>query len=245
MNMADYRIQHWTSGQTVSNGESGSTLTISVNDRAATRQAIINRVRQRGLNLVERSDWSAHKNRSERMRDDWDYSMIAIHNAGRSFSCGPAALQLQDIQHMQMNKKLNPFDDIGYHYALDCLGNVYEGRDIRFKGEHLYKYNTGAIGILLLENLTEAGEGEDHLAKFLKPLNAVGLKNTPTINARQKKSLTIFLSILREFFYIRTLGGHREFPRQDEQRGEGKICPGNVGIAAVKELRKSTGLSAP
>ena len=51
-----------------------------------------------------------------------------------------------------------------------------------------------------------------------------------------------FIAILHEFFYINTLGGHREFPGQ---LGEGKICPGNVGLALVKELRNFSGLSAP
>jgi hypothetical protein len=69
-------------------------VSIRVHDRAATRQAIINHVRQNGMNFVERSDWAAHKNRSERMHDDWNYTKIAIHHAGRSFTCGPAALQM-------------------------------------------------------------------------------------------------------------------------------------------------------
>ena len=48
--------------------------------------------------------------------------------------------------------------------------------------------------------------------------------------------------IISEFFYIHTLGGHREF---HGQLGEGKICPGNVGLAVVKEIRKTTGLGKP
>lgn len=241
--MADYKIQHWTSGHTTVDGHTDDTLTISVNDRAATRQAIINRVRQRGMNFVERSDWAAHKNRSERMNGDWDYSMIAIHNAGRSFSCGPAALQLQDIQDMQMSKKRGPFDDIGYHYALDCFGNIYEGRDIRFKGEHLYLYNTGVIGIVLLDNLTEPDEGGDGVSTVLKILDSVGLARKPKVDDRQRQSLTKFIAILRDFFHIHALGGHREFPKQEV--GEGRTYPGRLGLALVKELRKSAGLNPP
>lgn len=90
--MADYIIEHWTSGRTTLDGDTGNAISISVNNRAATRQAIINRIRQTGINFVERSDWAAHKNRSSRMRDEWNYTKIAIHHAGRSFTCGPAAL---------------------------------------------------------------------------------------------------------------------------------------------------------
>ncbi|MBC8748976.1 hypothetical protein OKW43_002332 [Paraburkholderia sp. WC7.3g] len=240
--MADYKNQHWTSSHTTADGNAGDVISVSVNDRAATRQAIINRVRQGGMNFVERSDWAAHKNRSERMHDDWNYKRIAIHHAGRSFSCGPAALQLQDIQEMQMDKSIAPSDDIGYHYALDCFGNVFEGRDIRFKGENVHNYNTGVIGIVLLENLTEPGEGHDGVAKLQKFLGAVGFARPPKVDERQVQSLTAFVGILREFFHVDTLGGHREFPGQ---LGEGKICPGNFGLEIVRELRKSMGLGAP
>jgi hypothetical protein len=238
----DYNIEHWTSSCSVLGSSKDDAITISVNNRAATRQAIINRVRQGSMNFVERSYWAAHKNRSERMSNDWDYSKIAIHHAGRSFSCGPAALQLQEIQDMQMGKSVAPSDDIGYHYALDCFGNIFEGRDIRFKGENVHNYNTGVIGIVLLENLTDAEEGGDRVAKVRKFLDTIGLHRRAQVPDKQKQSVQRFIDILREFFCITTLGGHREFPGQ---LGEGKICPGNVGLSLVTELRRSAGLSAP
>lgn len=240
--MADYTIEHWTAGRTTLDGDTGNAISISVNNRAATRQAIINRIRQTGINFVERSDWAAHKNRSSRMRDDWNYTKIAIHHAGRSFTCGPAALQLQDIQDLQMGRSTAASDDIGYHYALDCFGNIFEGRDIRFKGENVHNYNSEVIGIVLLENLTEPGEGHDGVARITKLLNSIGFKQKPHVPEKQKLALTAFISTLREFFDIHTLGGHREFPGQ---LGEGKICPGNVGLAIVNEIRESTGLSVP
>jgi len=238
----DYKIEHWTSSRSALGSSKDDAIAISVNNRAATRQAIINHVRHKGLNFVERSDWAAHKNRSARMTDDWDYSKIAIHHAGRSFSCGPAALQLQEIQDMQMGKAVAPSDDNGYHYALDCFGNIFEGRDIRFKGENVHNYNTGVIGVVLLENLSDSEEGGDRVAKIRKLLDTIGLNKRPQIPDKQKQSVHRFIGILQEFFYITTLGGHREFPGQ---LGEGKICPGNVGLSLVTELRTLTGLSAP
>ncbi|MBR8450138.1 N-acetylmuramoyl-L-alanine amidase [Burkholderia multivorans] len=238
----DYVIEHWTASHTIQGGGKQDAISISVNDRAATRQAIINRVRQSHMNFIERSGWAAHKSRSARMHDDWNYSKIAIHHAGRSFACGPAALQLQDIQAMQMGRSSAASDDIGYHYALDCFGNVFEGRDIRFKGENVHNYNTGVIGIVLLEDLSEPGEGRDGVATVAKLLGAIGLKHRPLVPELQKSSLATFIRIIREFFHIDTLGGHREFPGQ---LGKGKICPGNVGLSLVRELRESTGLNHP
>lgn len=240
--MSDYKIEHWTYGKAVAEGGNDNDLSVTINNRAATRQAIINSVRRSGMNFVERSDWAAHKSRTQRMRDDWNYSKIAIHHAGRSFTCGPAALQLQDIQEMQMGRGVASMDDIGYHYALDCFGNVFEGRDIRFKGENVHNYNTGVIGVVLLENLTTSEEGGDGVSIVRRILNKIGMDPKPAVPELQMQSLIKFVNILCDFFYVNTVGGHREFPGQ---LGEGKICPGNVGIELVKAVRKNTGLSAP
>ncbi|SAL34266.1 hypothetical protein AWB68_01554 [Caballeronia choica] len=106
----------------------------------------------------------------------------------------------------------------------------------------MHNYNTGVIGIVLMENLTVPDEGRDGVAMVRKFLDAIGVNKRPQVPEKQKQSLEAFIAILREFFYINTLGGHREFPGQ---LGEGKICPGNIGLTLVKELRKLTGLSAP
>lgn len=233
----NYIVQRWTHEIAEHDHKHGQVVEITVNDRAAVREAIIHRVIESGMNFVTRSDWAASKNRSANMKDDWNYTMIAIHHAGRSMSCGPAALQLQDIQHMQMNTKGSPKDDIGYHYAIDCIGNVFEARDIRFKGEHLKDYNTGAIGIVLLENLTVPGEGVGVKSKFTSLFSA-----TPVAPEAQIDSARKLIFILSEFFPIKILGGHREFPHQYD---ENKICPGNVGMEVVKNLRKLTGLMEP
>ena len=240
--MSDYQVEHWTSGRTVQKDAALTPVIITVNNRAATRQGIINRVQGAGINFVSRSDWAAHKNRPSKMVDDWDYSKIAIHHAGRSFMCGPAALQLQGIQEMQMGKSRGAMDDIGYHYALDCFGDIFEGRDIRFKGENVHNYNRGVIGIVLLENLTTSEEGRDNVAAMRSFLSRFGLDRAPQVPDSQRDSLVKFVSIIRDFFEIKILGGHREFPGQ---LGEGKICPGNVGLKFVRELRQSIGLNPP
>ncbi|TFW08736.1 N-acetylmuramoyl-L-alanine amidase [Oxalobacteraceae bacterium OM1] len=236
-------IERWTSATAVENYKNQPATEITVNDRAATRHAIIARVRQHELEFIERSHWAAHRNRSANMRDDWNYEAIAVHTAGRSHACGPAALQLQAIQDMQMGTKDSPKDDIAYHYALDCFGNVYEGRDIRFKGEHLYQFNTGAIGIVLLENLIESSETDDVVGKALRFLGKLGYRRQPMAPEAQQHALLHLISILREVFPIKTLGGHREFPRQ--AKGDGRVCPGNVGIALVERVRIATGLAMP
>lgn len=234
-----YTIKHWSTATAEANYKNKPPTQITVNDRAATRQAIINRVRQDGLEFVERSHWAAHKNSPGKLVNDWNFHSVAIHHAGRSFACGPAALQMQEIQEEQMAKR---FADIGYHYAIDCMGNIYEGRDIRFKGEHVAKFNTGVIGIVFLENLTEPDEGGDAVAKVKTLLNAIGFSQQPKAPSVQTHSAEKLVRVLREFFKISVLGGHKEFPHQTR---DGKICPGRVGLTVAKQLRSTLALSAP
>jgi hypothetical protein len=210
---------------------------------AGTRKAIIAAIRAKGASFVERRDWAARPVDTSKMTPDWNYSSIAIHHAGRSFSCGPigmAALQMQEIQSEQMSRI--KAEDIGYHFALDCNGIVYEGRDIRFKGENVRAHNSRLIGIVLLENLTDPPEGGDAIAKVRTLLDKVGVGDRPIVPTRQGEVLRSLIGVLRKYFSIGVLGGHREFP---DQAAEGKICPGNVGIALVEQLRKETGLAAP
>ncbi|WP_256721682.1 peptidoglycan recognition family protein [Pseudomonas putida] len=217
--------------------EPAALTTIRGNDRAATREAIIRLVRKNGYEFEERSSWGAHQAKGE-MIDDWDYSMIALHHAGRSVGCGVGQGQMRAIQSAHQTK----FDDIGYHYGIDCMGNVFEGRDIRFKGSSVHNYNTGVIGIVLLENLTTAGEGGDLVALARQALETMNGNMDQEIPAVQINALLNLVQALTSVFGVTVLGGHREFPMQ---AGEGKICPGNIGMRLVRDLRIKTNLQPP
>ncbi|MFL8989995.1 peptidoglycan recognition family protein [Pseudomonas sp. QLc11A] len=215
-----------------------ATLTaITVNDRAAMRETIIRLARKNGHEFVERSSWGAQEVKGE-MVDDWDYSMIALHHAGRSVGCGFGAGQMLAIQSEHQAK----FDDIGYHYGIDCMGKVFEGRDIRFKGSSVHNYNTGVIGIVLLENLTTAEEGGDMVSIARQALETMHGNMDQEIPAVQIDALLNLIQALTSVFRVTTLGGHREFPMQ---AGEGKICPGNIGMDLVRVLRIKTQLMQP
>ena len=204
-------------------------LEITVDDKAATREVIFGLGREKGLNMVERSEWNAKPGR-DGMEPDWNFTMIAIHHAGRSFACSDGAHQMPSIQDYQLSKK--KFDDIGYHFSIDCAGKVYEGRDIRLKGSNLDHYNTSVIGIVLLEDMTTAEEGSDALAKARTLMEGFGINTHNTVPSEQIDALRTLTEALKDVFLIDTLGGHREFPRQ---RKDGKICPGNLGMQLVEK----------
>jgi hypothetical protein len=254
--MADYKIEHWTSGQTALDGDKGKDISISVNNRAATRQAIITHLKQKGYSLLERSSWGARPPKNALTPSNWDYRDIVIHHAGRSYSCAMnehgAIEQMKEAQSYDMDR--HDFDDIGYHYAVSCPGEVIEARDIRFTGSHVMGNNTGKLGIVLLENLAEAGEAWQQEYSRKSPWqklkgsldiarDAAALDHAmPTKN--QIDALSALIATLKEFFNVTALGGHREYQLL-APGNEGRACPGKYGMQVVKEMRSKFGLRAP
>lgn len=236
MNVATFTTT--VKAQEVHPGQPFTCVPITVNDRAATREAIIKMTRSLGTTFVERSAWGALKGKSD-MVMDWNYSMIALHHAGRSYSCTNGAEQMQVIQKGHLSQK---YDDIGYHYGIDCTGQIFEGRDIRLQSSSVLKFNTGLIGIVLLENLTTPEEGGDWFAMGRVALDSLGYSTTHTIPATQVIALRHLIDSLKSVFMIKHLGGHREYPGQ---ANEGKICPGNIGMELVRTLRAQTQLLHP
>ncbi|MFJ3470212.1 PAAR domain-containing protein [Pseudomonas sp. NPDC090201] len=223
----------------IPNGQNQRPITITVNDRAATREAIIRNVRALGHEFVERSDWHA-KPPKKALEPDWDYSMIALHHAGRSYTCGSGADQIFRVQTEHQGS--SGYDDIGYHFGIDCAGTIFEGRDIRSKGSGLWKFNTGVISIVILNNMTTAEEGGDFIALWREALELLGTSTVSEIPSTQIDAALNFIGVLRSFFNVVHFGGHVEYPKQQSNK---KICPGRSGMKLVKLIRKKTKLLPP
>ncbi|TKC83576.1 N-acetylmuramoyl-L-alanine amidase [Trinickia terrae] len=251
---ADYTVEHWTTSHTVAGSSKHDAISISVNDRAATRQAIIERLKQKGYTLLERSSWNAKPPKHGLTPTNWDYRDIVIHHAGRSYSCalnGHGAIeQIQKAQEYDMRK----FYDIGYHYAVSCGGELIEARDIRFTGSHVAGDNKGKIGIVLLENLAEAGEAwqqeysRKSLWQQLKGALDIARDAVAFDHALPTKvqidALSALIGTLKEFFDISALGGHREYQLL-APGNEGRACPGKYGMQVVDEMREKFILRSP
>jgi hypothetical protein len=251
--MADYKPEHWTTTQTTADGGKRDAVAIRVDDRAATRQAIFTQLKTRGCTLVERSSWHARPPYPGMREGHWDYQDIVIHHAGRSYSCGaPSIEEMQRVQAEDMRRR-PPFNDAGYHYAVSCQGEIFEARDIRFTGEHVAGDNTGKIGIVFLADLVEAGEAftqEYSNLSFMDKIRNIRALLTDQLVIRHDNPTTAQLSaamtlcrVLKDYFNIHRLGGHREYQRLANNKG--RACPGNPGMHVVKLLRSTLSLSAP
>jgi hypothetical protein len=149
---------------------------------------------------------------------------------------------------------MQSFDDVGYHYAVSCPGELNEARDIRFTGSHVKGDNTGRIGIVLLENLAEAGEAwqQEYSRKSLWQSLKGALdiaRDAVAFNHEmppktQIDALLVLIATLNEFFDIAALGGHREYQILAPSH-EGRGCPGRYGMQVVTAMRARLGLAAP
>lgn len=253
---ADYDIEHWTLARTAVDGRKSTAVEISVNDRAATRQAIITQLKKKGYTMLERSSWEAKPPTQGMTASNWDYRDIVIHHAGHSYSCAVneqgAIEQMKKVQEYDMGAQ--KFYDVGYHYAVSCPGEVIEARDIHFTGSHVRDDNKGKLGIVLLENLAEAGEAwqQEYSRKSLwqqlkGSLNiardAVAFDHSMPTKA-QVDALSALIATLKDFFNVTALGGHREYQLL-ATGNEGRACPGKYGMQVVEEMRAKFGLRAP
>jgi len=251
---SDYRIEHWISGTTEKNGSRNCATEVVVNDRAATREAIISSLRRRGVTVKTRSDWHAKMPQASPSQD-WNYMAIALHHAGNSFSCGiPGLEQMRKAEDIDLRN----FHQLSYHYAIDCMGTIYEALDIREKGARVEDGNTGVIGIVFLADFSSRGEAEEFGPGVPSVMHDRGFKpavkewfgeetdklplghDEPTplqINAAYE-----LVELLKEFFCIEVLGGHREFALT---RGTDRACPGRHGMTLARDLRRDMGFLAP
>lgn len=170
-------------------------------------------IRRHGV--VERSSWGARTVNYAAMDRDWNYTGVAIHHIGDWLRSTPQAVE---AKHMGENG----WQDVGYHYMIGLDGTVSEGRDIRYKGSHLKKANTGRIGILLMGDFDHQWWDRD---------DALTANHIAYINA--------LIATLRTFFCIDTLGGHSEYPAQ------GETCPGSALLPQVRAMRATLRLAAP
>ncbi len=213
------------------------------------RKLIISR-----LNIVERATWHAQEPASMPSHD-WNYHSIAIHHAGNSFSC--AAKGVDEMRRAEAID-MNSFGQLSYHYAVDCQGTIYEALDIRSKGAHIEKGNTGVIGIVFLADFSLRGEAGKHGPGVSKMAKEKGVMQAAKeflgvqkdnvafrYDEPTEKQMTVADNLVRtltEFFPIKKIGGHREFANSHRTS---RACPGTYGMIIAEEMRRKFKLLPP
>ena len=131
---------------------------------------------------------------------------LIVHHAALEFADGPRTIQ-------RLHVLRNRFADVAYHFFIDGLGQLYEGRPLAVRGAHTGGYNTGTVGVCLLGNFELA----------------------PPIQA-QLDTLQALAQALRESHTITHLAGHRDF------QPDSTVCPGDNLLPLLPMVAETAGL---
>lgn len=100
--------------------------------------------------IVSRLTANGHDGRMGRVQ------RITIHHdsmtSGDVRSQRSAAERMRLIRTGHISRKGEPFADIGYHFAIDPSGRVWEGRPLVYQGAHVRGQNDNNLGIVLMGN---------------------------------------------------------------------------------------------
>lgn len=114
------------------------------------------------IDINTRSEWEPGATIRSRLDPMGKIFRITVHHSAmllRSNSEDAAADQIRNIQHVHIRKEL--YGDIGYHFLIDPMGRIWQGRELRYQGAHARgDNNRGNIGICVLGNFVRGRDGQ-------------------------------------------------------------------------------------
>lgn len=135
------------------------------------------------------------------------YTTVVVHHSATLLFANETMRSLQ-----QLHMEVNGWADVGYHYAIDKNGIVYEGRDIHVRGASVAGHNTGTIGVVVMGDF-----------RLDEPLDA------------QLTALQAMIDWLAYRYGLTHLAGHSEFNPET-------VCPGKNLAVYLDTLAQAAGL---
>lgn len=109
--------------------------------------------------IIPRSRWTNQGIIASRTSAMNGVRRITVHHEGNAFygssDQATIARKLANIRNGHINRRPEPFADIGYHYIIDPAGRVWAGRDLRYQGAHVERNNEHNLGIMVMGNFEE------------------------------------------------------------------------------------------
>ncbi len=109
------------------------------------------------LVLIERGAFTPVAPRWDNLLPMGTLTAITVHHTGfpepfLTDDFAATAEHLREIHTLHCDPAERNWADIGYHYAVDRLGRIWQLRDLRFQGAHVKNHNGRNAGIVLLGN---------------------------------------------------------------------------------------------
>lgn len=103
--------------------------------------------------VLARTRWATGRPIPSRMNAMLPVRYVTVHHDGMDPFTGDdaraAAARLDAIRRAHLNRG---WGDIGYHFAVDRAGNVWEGRPLAYQGAHVKDHNEYNLGVVALGN---------------------------------------------------------------------------------------------
>lgn len=172
--------------------------------------------------VIPRREWAGAATIASRANPMVRVERITVHHdAINSGSLRTKAEVARRIEAIRKNHVGMEWADIGYHYVVDPMGNVWEGRPLRYQGAHVKPANERNMGIVLMGNFEEQ-----------KPTSAA----TTALYAFLESQLQRFNVPVRSAGKSRGLYTHRELSPT--------LCPGRNLQSQMIAARDSRGALA-
>jgi hypothetical protein len=141
------------------------------------------------LGALSRSTWAKGQPIPRNMNRMLPVRYITVHHDGMtpftSTSKSSAASRLETIRKSHIRRDGGRWGDIGYHFAIDPSGRVWQGRPLTWQGAHVKAQNEGNIGIVVLGNYERQGVNQAQAAAIESTLQSLMRKyNVPVSRVR-------------------------------------------------------------
>ena len=129
-------------------------------------------------NTIARVHWAKGAPNPRGMNSQAPLKYITIHHDGlptplASDKSGPSKARLELIRTVHVRDR--NWADIGYHYAIDRGGRIWDCRPLNYEGAHVKSHNPGNIGILVLGNFDLEKPASLQLRSLCTQVNALCL----------------------------------------------------------------------
>ncbi|MGI9012989.1 MAG: peptidoglycan recognition protein family protein [Phycisphaerales bacterium] len=109
------------------------------------------------MGAIPRSRWATAAPKTNLMQRMLPVRNVTIHHDGMTVftesSEAATIRRLESIRHYHQISR--GWGDIGYHFAVDRAGRVWEARPLAWQGAHVKDHNEGNVGIVALGNFDE------------------------------------------------------------------------------------------
>lgn len=80
---------------------------------------------------------------------------ITVHHTAVVFTETSQSGTAGTLERTRLGHRERNFGDIGYHFAVDRVGRIWQGRELSWQGAHVANKNEGNIGVVALGNFDE------------------------------------------------------------------------------------------